>query len=107
MHEVYKNIEETYIKKAVKRISEIERKRYSLPDVELTELELDTLVAIAEGRNRSEIDKAIRKINKFSSFQGVSQRIIRKFEAFTLVHAACKAVKLGIFNIDTLKEPKM
>ena len=104
MHEVYKNIEETYIKKAVKRISEIERKRYSLPDVELTELELDTLVAIAEGRNRSEIDK---DINKFSSFQGVSQRIIRKFEAFTLVHAACKAVKLGILNIDTLKEPKM
>lgn len=49
MHEVYKTVEEAYIKKAIRRISEIERKRDSLPDVKLSDIELDTLVAIAQG----------------------------------------------------------
>lgn len=68
MHELYKAIAEAYVKKAIRNITEKERKRYSLPEIKLTEIEYDTLIAIAQGRAVNEIEPAIKIMDKNLSY---------------------------------------
>ncbi|MCM1338646.1 MAG: hypothetical protein NC191_03135 [Muribaculaceae bacterium] len=102
MHELYKNLTEAYVSKAMKKINELERKRYSLPKIELTDLEFDTLVAIAQGRCINEIEPAIKNIDKNLSYNKITGVLMRKFEAFNMAHTVCKAILMKIITPELL-----
>ena len=89
-------ITKNYIENALTEIEEIERKRKSCPKVELTNIELEALIGISQGRNRTEVEAAIKSINNADSYASLVTRLFRKFEAFTLAHVVYKAVKMGI-----------
>ena len=98
MHEMYKILEENYIKDVIEKINKTERRRHSLPDVELSELEFDTLIAIAQGRVVAEIDAAIKRIDVYQSYNSVSRRIIYKLQANNMPHALCKAIAMKLIK---------
>ena len=100
MHKLYKAISKAYIDKAMRNITEKERKRYSLPEVELTEIEYDTMVALAQGRAVNEIEEAIKRLDSNLSYLMITKHIMYKLEAFNMVHATYKAIKLGIISAD-------
>lgn len=95
---------ELNVEKTKKELDEIERKRHSLPKVELTELEHDVLIAMAQGCKMKEINSSIKKIDKNLSFYIIAKGLLEKFEAFTLAHMACKAVKLGHIKYYDIKD---
>ncbi len=96
MNKLTKTITEETIKKAKTEIDEIERKRYSLPKVELKEIEVDTLIALAQGRKIKDIDLAIQRIDKCLTYYSIVHILMRKFEAFTMSHVMYKAIVMGI-----------
>ena len=89
-----KLITKNYIENALNEIEEIERK--SCPKVKLTNIELEALIGISQGRNRTEVEAAIKSINNTDSYASLVTRLFRKFEAFSLAHVVYKAVKMGI-----------
>ncbi len=90
----------TCMEKVSKNITEIERKRYSLPDPNLTDLEFEILQGIAEGRSFDEMQNAIKLHSTNDSYNAVVKRLLRKFEAFTLAHVVFKAIKIGLLKLE-------
>lgn len=90
-------IAKSFIDEANQKINEIERKRYSLPDINLTDTEIEVLKAIVQGRNRNEMDAALHA-NNLSSYNSYVYKLMDKFEAFTLAHVVYKAMKMGIID---------
>lgn len=91
---------EKKIQKAITKINALEAKRYSLPEVELTEMEINILQAIAEGRNKTEIDEALSyyQINPYVkiSYCRTITILQNKFDALNLSNTIYKATKMGI-----------
>lgn len=80
----------------IKNIRQEEGKRHSFPNVELSEIELDVLNGIAQGRSVKEITASLKLRNKYYTFYSVSNIILNKLEAFTLPHAVSKAIRMGL-----------
>ena len=80
----------------IKKIKE-ERKRYSLPIVNLTFIESEVLKGIVQGRKVNELNSAIKMISINDSYYGVIKRLMKKFEANSLaqvVYKACNTIFL-------------
>lgn len=95
---LYEMLAKNYIEKAINDLKEIERKRKSCPNIELTDMEFEVLVGIANGRSSEEVEKAIHLYTKNECYNSVVRCLFRKFEAFTLAHVVYKAMKKGILN---------
>ena len=80
----------------IKEIRQEEGKRYSLPNVEMSEMELDVLQGLSQGRSIKEITASLKLYNKYYTFYSVSKVILNKLEAFTLPHAISKAIKMKL-----------
>ena len=80
----------------IKNIKQKEGKRFSLPKVQLSEIEIEVLKGLAQGRSIKEITVGLKLFNKNYSFFSVAKIILEKLEAFTLPHAIYKAIKMDI-----------
>ena len=69
----------------------------SLPNVLLNCAELELLKCLANGKNLSHINKSIKIYSKNDNIFTVSKTLLESLEAFTLPHAAFKAIKLNLF----------
>lgn len=96
---LFKLISEIYIENSIKKIKEIERKRNSLPNVNLTDIEFEILIGISQGRKKDELEKALSLYSKRTvSYNSVVHSLFKKFEAVTLAQVIYKAMKTGIIN---------
>ncbi len=65
----FKNEKENLIKSAIENIKTQEEKRYNLPkDIQLSEVEQEALKGIALGRNKYELESAIKKFSMYDSY---------------------------------------
>lgn len=80
----------------INEIRHEEGKRNSLPNVKLSEMELDVLSGLSEGRSVKEITAGLKLYNKYYTFYSVTNIILNKLEAFTLPHVISKAIKMGL-----------
>lgn len=87
-----------YIDNAMKKIQDNENKRHSLPNVQLTEVELEILKGIAQGRNSNELNKAIQHNKINTCYNSVIHVLLKKFEAYTIAHVIYKAMKMKILD---------
>lgn len=97
-----KGLSKKSLAEIVNKISEEERKRFSLPEPELSDIELDVLKEIARGYSRRHLERVVKlyaKIhNTIVSYQSITAKLMRKFEAATLAHVVYKAMKTGIIE---------
>lgn len=97
-----KGLSQKSITKIINQISEEERKRLSLPEPELSDIEMDILKEIAKGYSRRHLERVVKlyaKIhNTLVSYQSITAKLIRKFEATTLAHVVYKAMKIGLIE---------
>lgn len=95
----FKERADEQLKRAMHRISEMERKRMSLPDVKLTNVEREVLVGIVNGRSKEELDKLLNLSAKTNgSYRSIIARLLIKFEAFSVPHIVYKAMKMDIIQ---------
>lgn len=80
----------------INKIRHEEGKRHSFPNVKLSEMEIDVLDGLANGRSVEEITTGLKLYNRYYTFYSVSKVILNKLEAFTLPHAISKAIKMGL-----------
>ncbi len=73
-----------------------EIKRRYLPKVQLTDIELEFLKALVDGRNQREINAALNFLGEKRSYYQIMATILNKFKALNLSNAIYKACKLGI-----------
>ncbi len=83
----------------IKNIRQTEGKRYSLPNVKLSDIEIEVLKGLAQGRSIKEITFGLKLFNKHYTFYSVSKIILEKLEAFTLPHAIYKALQMKLFDL--------
>jgi len=102
-HTLITEIEKAYIRNIIKEIEKINTTRNKFIDTpNLSNLEFETLIAIANGKTKEEIEIGIKNHNmKYyytDSYTALTKRILKKLEARTLAHAIYKAMKNNIIN---------
>lgn len=80
------------------RVSKPEIQRRSLPEVVLSDIELEFLKALVEGRNKFEIVTALKLLGESKSYNQILGKLIKKFDAINLPNAIYKAIKIGIID---------
>ncbi len=97
--ELIEKLAEPVIEETKEQISEKERKRYSLPKIKLSEIELEFIRGLAEGRDKRELDTAIRLYTKEKfTYNSMKNHLLDKFEAFTPTHIVFKALEMGFLQ---------
>lgn len=97
--QLIETITEIYLEDSIKRISEIETRRHSLLKPQLTEVELGVLIGLAQGRQHTEINRAIKLISRKDTYNSVTQRLLHKFEASSFPHLIYKAISSGVLEL--------
>ena len=94
--EIIGKLAEPLIEEVKKAISEEERKRKSLPKIQLNTLEIEFLIGVANGRSTKELNTAIQLCTHGEqTYNTIYNKLLRKLEADTLAHTLYKAMKLG------------
>lgn len=79
-------------------ITTLERKRKSLPKVELNEVEYEFLIGLINGRSKMEIAAGLSFLGEKRSYNQILAIILKKFDAINLPNAIYKACKMGIIK---------
>ena len=85
------------VENAIEKIYNPNGNTYSLPNVLLNDTELELLKCLANGKNLNHINKSIKIYSKKDNIFTVSKTLLENLEAFTLPHAAFKAIKMKLF----------
>lgn len=80
------------------RVSRPEADRRSLPKVDLTEVEIEFLKGLVEGRSKYEIAAGLNFLGEKKSYNQILGTLLQKFHALNLPNAIYKAVKMGIID---------
>lgn len=97
--EIINKLAEPVIDATKEQISEKERKRYSLPKIKLSEIELEFIKGLAEGRTKKELDVAVQLYTKGKfTYNSMKNHLLDKFEAFTPTHIVFKALEMGFLQ---------
>ena len=71
----------------------------SKPHVALDKLEIEFLKGLASGKNLKEITKIIKNSSKTKTFNSISMNILKKLEAFTILHAIKKVIENKLIEL--------
>ena len=71
----------------------------SKPNVTLDKLEVEFLKGLASGKNLKEITKIIKNSSKTETFNSISMNILKKLEAFTILHAIKKVIENELIEL--------